>query len=135
MGIDLSPLLRQFALQDLAGKESVDERSAATMQPDLSSTPVGHERTTFHSAAAGGFYGPDRRVRQLSVCFTGFKPGRGGSSPYSNLILDPSGDLYGITFAGGIKGQFCCGTIFKVTAAGTETVLYRFPGDNGDGFP
>lgn len=74
MGIDLSPLLRQFALQDFAGKESVDERSAATMQPDLSSTPIGHERTTFHSAADGAFHGPDPRVRQLSVCFTSLSP-------------------------------------------------------------
>jgi uncharacterized repeat protein (TIGR03803 family) len=61
--------------------------------------------------------------------------GDGAFPWYGTLVRDSSGDLYGTTYVGGIKGQFCCGTIFKVTAAGTETVLYRFTGDNGDGFP
>jgi uncharacterized repeat protein (TIGR03803 family) len=61
--------------------------------------------------------------------------GDGAFPSYGTLASDSSGNLYGTTYVGGIKGQLCCGTIFKVTAAGKETILYRFTGDNGDGFP
>jgi uncharacterized repeat protein (TIGR03803 family) len=42
------------------------------------------------------------------------------------------GNLYGTTFAGG--SYVCsggCGTVFKLTPSGTETVLYRFTGGDG----
>jgi len=48
-----------------------------------------------------------------------------GASPHGGVILDQSGNLYGTTFYGGL--QNCgCGTAFKVTPAGTESVLYSF---------
>jgi uncharacterized repeat protein (TIGR03803 family) len=59
-----------------------------------------------------------------------FKSGRDGSSPYSNLILDPQGNLYGTTL---IDGAYSYGTVFKVTPAGKETVLHSFTGTGGDG--
>ena len=59
-----------------------------------------------------------------------FKSGRDGSSPYSNLILDPQGNLYGTTL---IDGAYSNGTVFKVTPAGKETVLHSFTGTGGDG--
>jgi uncharacterized repeat protein (TIGR03803 family) len=62
--------------------------------------------------------------------------GGDGAFPwYGTLARDSSGSLYGTTLTGGIDGQLCCGTIFKVTASGMETVLYRFTGSGGDGFP
>lgn len=61
--------------------------------------------------------------------------GDGAFPWYGTLARDSSGNLYGTTVWGGIKGQLCCGTVFKVTASGEETVLYRFSGINGDGFP
>jgi uncharacterized repeat protein (TIGR03803 family) len=61
--------------------------------------------------------------------------GDGAFPWYGTLARDSSGNLYGTTITGGVAGELCCGTIFKVTAAGKETVLYRFTGDNGDGFP
>jgi uncharacterized repeat protein (TIGR03803 family) len=62
--------------------------------------------------------------------------GGDGAFPfYGTLVRDSSGNLYGTTYVGGIDGQFCCGTVFKVTSSGKETVLYRFPATNGDGFP
>jgi uncharacterized repeat protein (TIGR03803 family) len=61
--------------------------------------------------------------------------GDGAFPWHGTLARDPSGNLYGTTITGGIKGQLCCGTVFKVTASGEETVLYRFSGINGDGFP
>jgi uncharacterized repeat protein (TIGR03803 family) len=61
--------------------------------------------------------------------------GDGAFPWYGTLARDSSGNLYGTTITGGIAGELCCGTVFKVTASGTESVLYRFAGTNGDGFP
>ncbi len=57
-----------------------------------------------------------------------------GARPVAPLAADKSGDAYGTTYAGGINCLtyhdvvFYCGTVFKVDAAGSETVLYRFAG-------
>jgi uncharacterized repeat protein (TIGR03803 family) len=65
--------------------------------------------------------------------------GRGSAA---SLFMDPAGNLYGTTFVGGIPGD-CpdnplaqgCGTVFKLTPAGEETVLYRFQGLNDGSLP
>ena len=47
--------------------------------------------------------------------------------------MDASGNLYGTTYEGGTS-ENCdggCGTIFKVTAGGAESVLYSFTGSDG----
>ena len=59
-----------------------------------------------------------------------FKSGRDGSSPYSSLILDAQGNLYGTTE---IDGAYSYGTVFKVGPEGKETVLHSFTGTGGDG--
>ena len=46
-----------------------------------------------------------------------------GTNPYSSLIMDANGNLYGTTSGGGSKGN---GTVFKLTPSGSETVLYNF---------
>lgn len=59
-----------------------------------------------------------------------FKGGADGAQPISRLV-SVNGDLYGVTPSGGIASSICggsCGTIFKVTKGGKETVLYRFTG-------
>jgi uncharacterized repeat protein (TIGR03803 family) len=48
-----------------------------------------------------------------------------GWLPNSSLVEDASGNLYGTTETGGTAAA---GTIFKVTQAGKETVLYSFTG-------
>jgi uncharacterized repeat protein (TIGR03803 family) len=48
-----------------------------------------------------------------------------GAYPYSALVRDSSGNLYGTTQYGGANSADA-GTIFEVTAAGKETVLYSF---------
>jgi uncharacterized repeat protein (TIGR03803 family) len=53
-----------------------------------------------------------------------------GSAPQSALVLDSTGNMYGTTIFGGTLGQ---GTVFKVTPAGQESVLYNFTGLGGDG--
>jgi uncharacterized repeat protein (TIGR03803 family) len=53
-----------------------------------------------------------------------FTGGADGANPYSSLIMDTAGNLYGTTWAGGAYGA---GTVFKVTGE-TEKVLYSFTG-------
>lgn len=54
-----------------------------------------------------------------------------GWFPNGPLIMDQSGNLYGTSSEGGLTG--CsdggvqgCGTVFRVTPTGSETVLYNF---------
>jgi len=66
-----------------------------------------------------------------------------GQHPEASLIMDGQGNLYGTTFHGGYRKRSCrgsgrrasftCGTVFEVTAAGPEKVLYMFAGPPNDG--
>ena len=53
-----------------------------------------------------------------------------GDRPDS-LIRDAAGNFYGTTYYGGSKASD--GVVFKLDAAGKETVLYQFKGPDGDG--
>jgi uncharacterized repeat protein (TIGR03803 family) len=58
-----------------------------------------------------------------------FAGGLDGANSHSGLVLDAKGNLYGTTLYGGnpeICGYKGCGTIFEVSATGTEKVLYTF---------
>jgi uncharacterized repeat protein (TIGR03803 family) len=49
----------------------------------------------------------------------------------AGLVMDASGNLYGVTYVGGTVIQICppgCGVIYKVDTGGNETVLYNFTG-------
>jgi uncharacterized repeat protein (TIGR03803 family) len=63
-----------------------------------------------------------------------FSGGNDGSEPFfMHLIQASDGDFYGTTSAGGTNSA---GTVFKITSAGTLTVLYEFKGAPNDGqFP
>jgi uncharacterized repeat protein (TIGR03803 family) len=53
-----------------------------------------------------------------------FQGGTDGAVPSGGLVMDGTGNLYGTTGAG---GENCnCGTVFKITPDGTETVLHAF---------
>ena len=57
-----------------------------------------------------------------------------GAQPYCDLVMDGSGNLYGTTYYG---GAYNVGTVFElsnVNGVWTETVLYSFTGQNGDGW-
>ena len=58
-----------------------------------------------------------------------------GGNPYSSVIFDKAGNLYGTTFAGGDNGY---GTVFQLTASGsgwTENTLYAFQNLTDGGRP
>jgi uncharacterized repeat protein (TIGR03803 family) len=61
-----------------------------------------------------------------------------GAVPTAGLIQGSDGNFYGTTSLGGATSATCtvaagCGTVFKLTPAGVETVLYSFTGIGGDG--
>ncbi len=68
-----------------------------------------------------------------------FRSGNDGEQPAGNLIRDQEGNLYGATRASGIYNGNCinysCGTVFKLAADGTETVLYFFQGGSDGDLP
>jgi len=99
--------------------------------------------------AAGNFYGDsyiggahnagtvfklDKNGKESVIySFTGV---RDGALPSSwSLIIDNTGNIYGTTFAGGTSGCFGggCGVVYKINAAGKETVLHFFSDKNGGG--
>lgn len=61
-----------------------------------------------------------------------FPSSSGGQEPYSGVILDHTGNLYGTASLGGAHGR---GVVYELSPSGsgwTESVLYSFQ-DNGDG--
>jgi uncharacterized repeat protein (TIGR03803 family) len=61
-----------------------------------------------------------------------FTGGDDGGSPQAGVVLDPSGNIYGITYNG---GPVSAGVVFELDTAGQETVLYRFTDGADGGFP
>lgn len=84
------------------------------------------------SANAGTVFKVDTAGKETIVhAFTGGTVGgQDGGYPGAAVIRDPAGNLYGTTIAGG-PDNF--GTVYKVDAAGNETVLHAFTGANVDG--
>jgi uncharacterized repeat protein (TIGR03803 family) len=69
-----------------------------------------------------------------------FNGGKDGAYPLAGLIADAKGNLYGTTEYGG-GGTKCivqfggCGTVFKISPRGKETVLYTFSGGADGAYP
>jgi trimeric autotransporter adhesin len=61
-----------------------------------------------------------------------FTSGADGGFPQAALIQGSDGNFYGTTQVGGASGN---GTVFKVTPAGIETVLYSFGGGTDGNYP
>ncbi len=63
-----------------------------------------------------------------------------GQYPTAGLVMDSAGNYYGTTQLGGLYGSACssypsdgCGTVFKISAAGAYSTLYKFGSNPGDG--
>ena len=89
--------------------------------------------TLLLSLAVVGIQSAHAQTYTILYNFTG---GPDGGVPNGGLILDSAGNIYGTTADGGNKtcgnGE-ACGTVFKVSPSGTETVLYSFQSGT-DGF-
>jgi uncharacterized repeat protein (TIGR03803 family) len=67
-----------------------------------------------------------------------FQGGTDGGLPYSGLIADKAGNLYGTAAEGGVVCEGFtqgCGTIYRLAPDGTETVLYAFAGGSDGMYP
>jgi uncharacterized repeat protein (TIGR03803 family) len=67
-----------------------------------------------------------------------FAGGTDGSEPRAGLIRDAEGNLYGTTFMGGdpaCSSGLGCGTVFKLSRTGKESVLYSFTAGADGGYP
>lgn len=68
------------------------------------------------------------RVETVLYSFAG---GTDGNQPVAPLVMDGKGNLYSTTASGGSScsvNSLGCGTVFKLSSDGTETVLHRFSG-------
>lgn len=82
---------------------------------------------------------PTTSAQTFTVLYS-FTGGADGNDPFAGLVLDSAGNLYGITTNGGtgtcmqdfVSG---CGTVFRVTKQGAETVLHSFQGGPDGEFP
>jgi len=92
----------------------------------------------YGTTSAGGLYG-DGTVYELSPAGSGwtqktlhtFQRQMDGGSPFSGVIFDPFGSLYGATQYGGPAGG---GTVFQMTSLGGSwnfKTLYSFAGSGG----
>lgn len=84
--------------------------------------------TTLYGGANGPSYGDGTVFKvtpkgTLSVLHS--FDGTDGEQPWTNVVRDAEGNLYGTTFYGGAYGM---GTVFKLTPGGQETVLHDFAG-------
>jgi uncharacterized repeat protein (TIGR03803 family) len=83
--------------------------------------------TTYYGGATGR--GAVFRIT-LAGTFTTLRNFHGldGAFPYAGLIQDSAGNLYGTTYYGGANrcDYSGCGTVFKISPAGTLTTLYSF---------
>jgi uncharacterized repeat protein (TIGR03803 family) len=52
-----------------------------------------------------------------------------GQNPHAGLVMDSAGNLYGTTELGGANSE---GTVFTISSAGTESVLYSFGASAND---
>jgi uncharacterized repeat protein (TIGR03803 family) len=157
-----SPLLRDslgnlYGTTNLGGDESLCTDGCGTI---FKVTPLGIEKVLYRFPGfpgaqypiagltrdpAGNFYGAtlyggtanQGTVYEVDTSGNGrilysFQGGVDGAQPYSNLIRDTAGNLYGTTSVGG-DSSCNCGTIFKLDSSGIKTILHDFTGSPDDG--
>jgi uncharacterized repeat protein (TIGR03803 family) len=132
---------------DTAGHETVLHKFTGTNGDGIipTSLVIDAQGNLYGTTTSGGQYGFGTIFKMdgsgnETVLYSFRGAGAGdGASPVNGLTRDAQGNLYGTTLDGGTGN--CddltpgCGTVFKLSTTGQETILYRFTGTNGDGFP
>jgi uncharacterized repeat protein (TIGR03803 family) len=78
----------------------------------------------------GNGYGTVYKLTSANVFTTLYKfDNTHGGQPHAPLVQGTDGALYGTTYSGGNAGGY--GTVFKVTTAGVQSVLYNFDNTHG----
>jgi uncharacterized repeat protein (TIGR03803 family) len=133
----------------------ITSTGAETILHTFSGTDGSFPNGPFVRDSAGNFYGTSQNggTSGLGTVFKITKAGAytvlysfgaqpDGANPYGDLTMDSSGNLYGTTMLGGsgscteINGNTTgCGTVFKLSSSGVETVLYSFAGGTDGQFP
>jgi uncharacterized repeat protein (TIGR03803 family) len=118
----------ETVLHSFSGSDGEDPFAEVVM--DKSGTLYG---TTVAGGASG--YGTVFALDSSGTITTlySFTGGADGSQPFSGLVLDSKGNLYGTTEVGGSSGY---GTVFKLNIkTKKETVLHSFTGDPDGSYP
>jgi uncharacterized repeat protein (TIGR03803 family) len=130
----VDPPGQETVLYSFAGYPTDGENPAAGL--------IWHAGNLYGTTSAGGAYsyGTVFRVTKTgreSVLYSFGGTSSDGRNPAAGLVGDAVGNLYGTTQAGG--GTVCagegCGTLFKLTKRGKETVLCAFAAGNDASIP
>ncbi len=93
-------------------------------------TAVGGDMNACPGVGCGVIFEIDR-TGVYHVLYT-FAGGTDGANPWSGLLRDAAGNLYGTSEAGGSAGF---GTVFRLSPNGQKTILYNFQGGTDGAYP
>jgi uncharacterized repeat protein (TIGR03803 family) len=128
-----------FKVVIATGKETV--LYSFTGQPDAANPDSVLTRDSAGNLYGTTFYGGTSNngavfeintSNQETVLHSFAGPPSDGAIGYAGLVRDAAGDLFGVTVDGGGDND---GIVFKLTSAGTETILHSFTGAPDGRFP
>lgn len=90
---------------------------------------------TATSVCVLGFACPASSAQASFTVLHAFTGGQGDCTPAAEVVLDKAGNLYGTTAGGFCNGASWVGTVYKLTPAGSEKVLYVFTEGSGGYLP
>ncbi|MGC9948411.1 MAG: choice-of-anchor tandem repeat GloVer-containing protein [Bryobacteraceae bacterium] len=123
----LDPAGRETVLHSFTGSPDGAYPTAGVIRDSAGNL---YGATPWGGASGGGVVYKVDPSGQETVLYS-FNAVAGGFSPYSGVIEDPDGNLYGTTCCGG-SGE---GVVYKLDPSGQETVLYNFVGGSQAGSP
>jgi uncharacterized repeat protein (TIGR03803 family) len=121
---------------DSGGNEGMIQAFTSSQDPhglvrDSQGNLYGTTALGFFSPPAGQVFKVPGTGGEYIVLYT-FTGGADGGEPYSDLVRDAQGNLYGTTVSGGTNGA---GTVFRLDTSSNETVLHSFTGGADGGQP
>jgi len=115
----ISPRENEVVLHSFSQREGIYPRAGLVRDPQGSLYG-----TTYTGGGAGTVF--RLNTKGTFTVVHSFMDSPDGATPYDRLFRDSQGNLFGTTVAGG--SQCCNGVVFKINAAGRESVLHSFNG-------